>query len=231
MKQSICLTIFLALGYGFAFAGSPALLPAGPKQTQLTASADQDAQTLEDSKKKKKKKKKKKQNNKRESNGHDKFQHGTGLSYFVAPATSTEVDNGAQSFAVSYFPSLQVVSLGSSSLNLAASPSLWFSLQSSSRVGGYASFMLDLPADLELHLGDPEGGTGIGGHLGAGFAYNRMAGTEYVANTAFGPHFSAGLRWGIFGLRASFLLNLKTEKDDYGYRSKNVFSGTFCTYF
>jgi len=226
MTKSICLTLILSLGYGLALASLPAHLPAITTQALATVSPGHEVQKIDEVTKKKKKKKK----NKKES-GHPSFQHGTGISFFVAPATSTEVDNGAQSFAASYLPSLQVANLGNHSLRLALSPSIWFSLQSNSRTGGYASFMFDLPADLELHIGSPSKGTGIGGHIGAGFAYNRMAAVEYIANTAFGPHFTAGMRWNNFGLRASFLLNLKDQKDDYGFRSKNVLSGTFCTYF
>ena len=200
MKQFICLSCVLCLAATVSFGGNAALFPTAPTQTSIgkTIQNSHDEGGGEHQKKKKKKKKKKK------GNGSAPFQQGAGMSLFFAPGNAAEEDNSTKGFGGSYFPSLQLKSLGSNSLRLAVSPSVWFNIKSSRSLsnnssGGFASYLLDVPVDLEFHLGDPSHGSGFGGHVGAGFGYNRMGASDAAANKAFGPHLSAGVRWNTFG--------------------------------
>ncbi len=181
-----------------------------------------------DFKKKKKKKKKKK-------GGGDKFFHGAGLSLFYAPNNSEDDDNSTAAFGISYFPSFKIAEFGETmSLRLAATPGLGLAGSVNSREGGSLTFALDLPVAAELHLGDQEG-EGTGGFVGAGFAYNRIASSEYGNNTALGPQVSAGIkvpfRERLWTLRGNFLINIKKEANDEGVKGRNVISFTLGTYF
>lgn len=201
------------------------------------STAGNDAVSYEDYFGDKKKKKKKKKS------GHALFQQGGGFSVFIAPSNADGIDNHATGFGMSYFPSLRLAHLGDHALRLAISPSAYTNLKFNSREGisapetsrGVASTVLDLPATLELHLGDPERGSGFGGHIGAGFGYNYMSSDGIAINSAFGPCFTGGVRWNTFGrswgLRGGYLLNVKNKKDNYGFKPKNVVSVALCTYF
>lgn len=236
MKSLICGGLLLLLAITVAHAGS---------QTSFTHAlragytAGNDAVSYEDYFGDKKKKKKKKRS------GHAVFQQGGGISLLVAPANANTdgIDNHALGFAVSYFPSLKIVGVGDHALRLAFSPSVYSDFKFNSREGyspgetggGLANIVLDLPATLELHLGDPERGAGFGGHIGAGFGYNYMSSDGVAVNSAVGPCITGGIRWNTFGrtwgLRGGYLLNVKSKKDDYGFKPKNVVSVAFCTYF
>jgi len=163
------------------------------------------------------------------------FRHGLGASLFIAPATNSIDDNSAVAYGLSYFPSIKLADFGDNlRLRLAVSPSLGISGSVNSREGGSLSFLLDAPVDAELHFGVDEA-EAFGGHVGVGFACNRMTSADFGQNRAFGPHFTAGLKAYIFnrefGLRASFLLNLNKKADDYGNDPKQVFGITLANYF
>ena len=232
MKHFICMSLLLLFGtsMSISFAARPAALPNTEIPGLFAASGSDGTPAVADDdfggRKKKKKKKKK--------SGHAVFQHGAGISLLVAPANAAEVDNQGMGYGISYFPSVQLKDLGDHSLRFAVSPTLWFNFNSRSDGPSSGSLLLDLPAALELHLGDPTKDGGFGGHLGAGFAYSRMAGSEFGANTAYGPHFSGGARWNMlgrsWGVRAGFLLNIKGQRDGYGNKPKHVFSVGLCAY-
>jgi len=183
-----------------------------------------------------------------ESSGHDLstkmkkkssvgagFQHGIGATLFMAPSTAQEDDNSAIAYGVTYIPSIRLKEISDElSLRLAASPTLGVSGSVNSRVGGDLSFAFELPIDAELHFGNQEL-EGFGGHIGAGFAYNRISSSDLGDNKAFGPHFTAGIKGLVKGrvytIRASLLLNLDSNKGDYGYDGKNVIGVSIATYF
>lgn len=172
---------------------------------------------------------------KKKGNSGADFQHGIGATLFLAPSTASEEDNSAIAYGLTYIPSVRVKEISDKlSLRLAASPTLGVSGSVNSREGGDISFAFELPMDAELHFGNQEL-EGIGGHIGAGFAYNRISSSDLGDNKAFGPHFTAGIKGLVKGrvytIRASFLLNLDSKKDDYGYDGKNVIGASTATYF
>jgi hypothetical protein len=164
-------------------------------------------------------KKKKKKNSGSDLN----FQHGIGLTLFIAPATATDEDNSAIAYGITYYPSIRLASFSDAlSLRLGVSPSLGLSGSVNSRDGGSLSFAFELPVDAELHFGNQDL-DGFGGHIGAGFAFNRIITTDFGDNKALGPHITAGIQFPIrgkmIGLRGSYLLNINSKNDSYGYKT------------
>lgn len=178
---------------------------------------------------------KKKKKKKKKSEPNTSFQHGLGATLFIAPPTAEEDDNSAIAYGLTYIPSIQLVAISDKlSLRLAASPTVGVSGSVNSREGGDISFAFELPVDAEVHFGNQEL-EGFGGHIGAGFAYNRISSSDLGDNKAYGPHFTAGIKAPFKGrmytIRASFLLNLDSKKDDYGYDGKNIIGASIATYF
>lgn len=239
MKLIICTSMLLLTGITLSIAGTPAAFthPAPLPPGTVCLSDGIPPTAFDDFGGKKKKKKKKK-------SGHDLFQQGGGISMLLALSNAAEVDNHAIGFALCYFPSLRVARLGDHALRFGFSPSIYTNFKFNAREGisssvreggGIASFILDLPAALELHLGDPSSGAGFGGHVGAGFSYNRMSSDGAPVNAAFGPYFTGGVRFNTLGstmgLRAGFLLNVSHKPDAYGHNPKHVFSLAYSYYF
>ncbi len=183
----------------------------------------------------KKKKKKKKKKGLASGEGIN-FKHGLGPSLFFALETTKDVSgDDAQAYGISYFPSIQLASLGETlSLRLAASPTVGLSGTINSQSGGSLAFLFDVPADVELHFGN-RNDEGFGGHLGAGFGFNRIANQGSSSNTAFGPHFTFGLKTfvfgGLYGVRVSFMLNVAKKKEADAYPPKDVIGLSAVKYF
>ncbi len=239
MKKTVLTLACLALLFGKNFGNNPTPPAAGFTLNHITSMKSGSFSPTDDAPdfwKKKKKKKKKKGS----GGGSDKnFQHGGGLTLFYAlnnaPDSSFYSPNDAVAYGVSYFPSIQIASLSESlSLRLAGSPTLGISGSFNSQSGSTLSFLFDIPVDAELHFGNQDN-DGFGGHVGAGFGYNRISSSDFGGNTAFGPHFTFGLKafvfGGMYGLRGSFLLNLSKKLDDYGFEGKNVFGISGVKYF
>jgi hypothetical protein len=174
---------------------------------------------------------------KKKSGGGDiNFQHGLGLTLFAAPSTATDdQDNSAVAYGVTYYPSIRLASISDAlSLRLGVSPSLGLSGSVNSREGGSLSFAFELPVDAELHFGNQEL-EGFGGHVGVGFAFNRIITTDFGDNKALGPHITAGLKVpigkNVYSLRGSYLLNINSKNDEYGYKGKNVIGLSVLMYF
>lgn len=111
MKQFVFLGILLFMGCALSFAGNPACLKQAPVSAGKTAQAFADDGFGDQQHKKKKKKKKKK-------GGYEAFQHGAGVTFFMAPATAAEAENGARNVGGTYFPSIQLKNMDNKSLRL-----------------------------------------------------------------------------------------------------------------
>jgi len=220
-----CLAICLLLGFSRT---AHAQLNTNAYSAFLSENHSKELSGYDFSPKKKKKKKKK-------SESSTSFQHGLGATLFMAPSTAEEDDNSAIAYGLTYIPSIRLAEISDKlSLRLAASPTVGVSGSVNSREGGDISFAFELPIDAELHFGNQEL-EGFGGHIGAGFAYNRITSSDLGNNKAYGPHFTAGIKGFIKGheytIRASFLLNLSSKKDDYGFDGKNIIGASIARYF
>jgi hypothetical protein len=182
--------------------------------------------SLDDDFFKKKKKKKKKKSSGGGAEGLN-FQHGYGASLFLSLPGDSLKQNGTNGWGISYFPSIQLKGISETmGLRLAASPSFGFAGSVNSQSGGSFAISLDLPLDLELHLGNQEN-EGFSGHIGAGFGINRLNSSDWGLFKAKGPHFTAGIKFpfrgSMYGVRGAYLLNIN-KADVYGNGSNNVVS-------
>ena len=119
------------------------------------------------------------------------------------PETGTEKFTLFQT-VVTYFPRLNVISNGNSSVSIGAPVGVGFGIVRD--LGGNAdgfSFAYDLPAVIDYNFGckaTPESEGNFGGYLGAGFGYFNVN----ISNSSFGsfsgatygPIFRGGLRFG-----------------------------------
>ncbi len=152
------------------------------------------------------------------------FSHAAGASFYVGGQASAP--------GIMYSPRVNILEI-SDALSFSLGTHLGLGLTFNSQEGA-SSFALDIPLVAELNFGSkatPENEESFGGFVGAGYGISKIGSAGAFgadSNDASGPVFNAGIRTVIanipVGLRASFLLNLKS-----GYKS--VFGiGAFYTF-